>query len=166
MEGGGFANCLMVATAGAIVSYIPIGMIAARIGRKKTILLGLLMMLISYFCAAVFFTQYHPVINVFFVLIGFGWASVSVNSLPMVVEMCKGSDVGKYTGLYYTFSMSAQIFTPIFSGFLLQYVSYRTLFPYACVFTVAAMVTMSLVRHGDNRPGQKKNVLENFDVED
>ncbi len=166
MEGGGFANCLMVATAGAIVSYIPIGMIAAWIGRKKTILLGLLMMLISYFCAAVFFTQYHPVINVFFVLIGFGWASVSVNSLPMVVEMCKGSDVGKYTGLYYTFSMSAQIFTPIFSGFLLQYVSYRTLFPYACVFTVLAMITMTQVKHGDSRPEKKAAVLENFDVED
>lgn len=166
MEGGGFANCLMVATAGAIVSYIPIGMIAARIGRKKTILLGLLMMLISYFCAAVFFTEYHPVINVFFVLIGFGWASVSVNSLPMVVEMCKGSDVGKYTGLYYTFSMSAQIFTPIFSGFLLQYVSYRTLFPYACVFTVLAMITMTQVKHGDSRPEKKAAVLENFDVED
>ena len=118
------------------------------------------------FLAAVLFLQVHPVINLFFALIGMGWAAVSVNSLPMVVEMCSNSDVGKYTGLYYTFSMSAQIVTPILSGAFLQYVSYRTLFPYACVFTVAAMVTMSLVRHGDNRPGQKKNVLENFDVED
>lgn len=165
MEGGGFANCLMVATVAAIVSYIPIGFISAKFGRKKTILGGLVLMLLSYF-AAIFFTQYHPVINVGFALIGMGWAAISVNSLPMVVEMCANSDVGKYTGLYYTFSMSAQIFTPILSGAFLQYVSYRTLFPYACIFTVAAMLTMSQVRHGDNRPEVKKNMLENFDVED
>ncbi len=165
MEGGGFANCLMVATVAAIIGYIPIGYISARVGRKRTIQAGLALMLISFF-AAVFFNQYHPVINVGFALIGMGWAAVSVNSLPMVVEMCSSGDVGKYTGLYYTFSMAAQIFTPILSGAFLQYVSYRTLFPYACAFTVAAMITMSMVHHGDNKPAMKKNILENFDVED
>ena len=165
MEGGGFANCLMVATVAAIISYIPIGMISAKAGRKKTIMGGLVLMLISFF-AAIFFTEYHAVINLGFALIGMGWAAVSVNSLPMVVEMCSSEDVGKYTGLYYTFSMSAQIVTPILSGAFLQYVSYRTLFPYACVFTVAAMITMSMVHHGDNKPERKKNLLENFDVED
>ncbi len=165
MAGGGFANCLMVATVAAIIGYIPIGFISAKIGRKKTIQIGLVMMLFSYF-GAIFFVQYHPVVNFGFALIGVGWAAISVNSLPMVVEMCASGDVGKYTGLYYTFSMSAQIFTPILSGALLQYVSYRTLFPYACVFTVAAMVTMGMVRHGDNKPERKKHILENFDVED
>ena len=165
MEGGGFANCLMVATVAAIISYIPIGVISAKVGRKNTIMGGLVLMLISFF-AAIFFTEYHVVINLGFALIGMGWAAVSVNSLPMVVEMCSSEDVGKYTGLYYTFSMSAQIVTPILSGVFLQYVSYRTLFPYACVFTVAAMITMSMVHHGDNKPERKKNLLENFDVED
>ena len=165
MEGGGFANCLMVATVAAIISYIPIGMISAKVGRKKTIMGGLVLMLISFF-VAIIFTEYLAVINLSFALIGMGWAAVSVNSLPMVVEMCSSEDVGKYTGLYYTFSMSAQIVTPILSGAFLQYVSYRTLFPYACVFTVAAMITMSMVHHGDNKPERKKNLLENFDVED
>lgn len=165
MEGGGFANCLMVATIAAIISYIPIGIISAKVGRKRCILGGLTLMLISFF-AAIFFRQYHVSINLGFALIGMGWAAVSVNSLPMVVEMCSSGDVGKYTGLYYTFSMAAQIFTPILSGAFLQYVSYRTLFPYACAFTVAAMVTMSMVRHGDNRPELKKSLLEHFDTED
>ena len=109
---------------------------------------------------------YHPIINVGFVLIGMGWAAVGVNSLPMVVEMCSSADVGKYTVLYYTFSMSAQIVTPVLSGALLQYVSYRTLFPYACVFTILALCTMSQVRHGDSKPVAKKSALENFDIED
>ena len=165
MEGGGFASCLMVATVAAIISYIPVGAISARIGRKKTILLGLAAMLISY-SAVFFYPTYHPTANFFFALIGAGWAAIGVNSLPMVVEMSRGSEIGKYTGLYYTFSMSAQIATPIISGLLLQYVSYNTLFPYAIFFTVCAIVTMSQVKHGDAKPAVKKNVLDNFDLDD
>ena len=165
MEGGGFASCLMVATVAAILSYIPVGAISARIGRKKTIMLGLSAMLISY-SAVFFYPTYNVTANFFFALIGAGWAAVGVNSLPMVVEMSRGSEIGKYTGLYYTFSMSAQIATPILSGLLLQYVSYNTLFPYAIFFTICAILTMSQVRHGDAKPAAKKNMLENFDVDD
>ena len=155
----------MVATAAAIVSYIPIGIISSKIGRKKTILGGIILMTICYL-GAFFFTSYHPVINIGFACIGIGWAAISVNSLPMVVEMSKDSDVGKYTGLYYTFSMAAQIVTPILSGFLLGAVSYRILFPYAVIFSALAFVTMSFVRHGDSKPTAKKDILENFDVDD
>ena len=155
MEGGGFASCLMVATVAAILSYMPIGALASRIGRKKSILMGLCMMLISY-SAVFFYPTYNVTANFFFALIGFGWAAVGVNSLPMVVEMSKGSEIGKYTGLYYTFSMTAQIFTPVISGLLLQYVSYNTLFPYAIFFTACAIVTMSQVRHGDATPIESK----------
>jgi len=162
---GEAADCLMVATVAAIISYIPIGMIASKIGRKKSILIGLVLMLISY-GSVFFYSSYHASANIFFAMIGMGWAAVGVNSLPMVVEMSKDSDIGKYTGLYYTFSMSAQIFTPIVSGLLLDYVSYDTLFPYAVFFTVCAIVTMSLVKHGDSKPVPKKSMLENFDVED
>lgn len=165
MEGGGFASCLMVATVAAICSYIPIGVVASKIGRKKTILSGLVCMLISY-SSVFFYPTYHWTANFFFALIGVGWAAVGVNSLPMVVEMSRDSDIGKYTGLYYTFSMTAQIFTPIISGLLLQYISYNTLFPYAMFFTICAIITMSQVKHGDAKPIQKKKVLENFDVED
>ena len=165
MEGGGFANCLMVATVAAIISYIPVGAISSRIGRKKTIMLGLCAMLISY-SAVFFYPTYNVTATFFFALIGAGWAAVGVNSLPMVVEMSRGSEIGKYTGLYYTFSMSAQIATPILSGLLLQYVSYNTLFPYAIFFTLCALVTMSQVRHGDAKPAMKKSMLENLDVDD
>lgn len=165
MEGGSFANCLMVATAAAIVSYIPIGSISARFGRKKTIMGGVLIMAVCYL-AAVFVGAYHPVINIAFALIGVGWAAINVNSYPMIVAMSQGSDIGKFTGTYYTFSMAAQIFTPIFSGFLLENVSYRTLFPYALIFALASFCTMTQVRHGDVKPVKKKSILENFDVED
>ena len=165
LEGGGFADCLMVATVAAIISYIPIGNIASRIGRKKTIMGGIVLMSICYL-AAIFANAYHPVINIAFAAIGIGWAAINVNSYPMIVEMSKGQDIGKFTGTYYTFSMTAQIFTPVLSGFLLENISYRTLFPYAFVFSTLAFITMSQVRHGDVKPGKKKSVLENFDVDD
>lgn len=165
MEGGGFADCLMVATVAAIVSYIPIGNIASKAGRKKTIMGGIILMSLCYF-GAIFAGAYHPLVNVAFAAIGVGWAAINVNSYPMIVEMSKGCDIGKFTGTYYTFSMTAQIITPILSGFLLENVSYRTLFPYALVFSLLAFATMTQVHHGDARPDKKKSVLENFDVED
>ena len=165
VENGGYADCLMVATVAAIISYIPIGTIASKIGRKKTILIGIVLLGGCFFTASLYGT-YHFTMNIFFCIIGFAWAAINVNSLPMVLEICSDSDIGKYTGYYYTFSMSAQILTPVLSGALLEHVSYRTLFPYAVVFCVLAFCTMSLVKHGDSRPLQKKSVLENFDVED
>ena len=165
IKGGGFADCLMVATVAAILSYIPIGILSSRFGRKRMIQGGIVLMFVSYTAAAMV-TEFTPLINLGFALIGIGWASISVNSLPMVVEMCTGSDVGKFTGLYYTFSMIAQIITPILSGWLLQYVSYKTLFPYAMVFSVLAFITMCFVKHGDNRPTRKASLVENFDIDD
>lgn len=165
MEGGGFADCLMVATVAAIISYIPIGSLAGKIGRKKTILCGIALMSLCYL-AAIFAGAYHPLINVAFAAIGVGWAAINVNSYPMIVEMSRGCDIGKFTGTYYTFSMTAQIFTPVLSGFLLEKVSYRTLFPYAFFFSLLAFLTMQGVRHGDARPDKKKSVLEHFDVDD
>ncbi|MBQ2706044.1 MAG: MFS transporter [Agathobacter sp.] len=165
LEGGGYADCLLVATVAAIISYIPIGSIASKIGRKKTIILGVAL-LGSCFFAASLFDQYSPVMVVFFCIIGFAWAAIGVNSYPMVVEIASAGDVGKYTGYYYTFSMTAQVITPILSGWLLENVGYRTLFPYSVVFCILAIITMSQVKHGDSKPAKKKSALENLDVDD
>ena len=63
-------------------------------------------------------------------------------------------------------SMAAQILTPVLSGFLLENVSYNTLFPYALFFSLMAFLTMTQVRHGDVKPQKKESILENFDVDD
>ena len=169
MSLGDASMCLTVATVGAIVSYIPIGILASKIGRKKTIMAGIVL-LASCFFAGYLFTQasdqFSPILYVLFVLIGLAWAAINVNSLPMVVEMCKGSDVGQFTGYYYTFSMAAQTITPIASGYLLQYVGYWTLFPYGALFVALSFVTMIFVKHGDNKPKPAKEKLEMLDVGD
>lgn len=165
----GQANtCMTIATAGAIVSYIPVGSIASRVGRRKTIRFGTLLLSSCFFVAfgyTMVSDQFSPLLYLLFVLVGMAWASINVNSLPMVVEMCKGSEVGKFTGLYYTFSMTAQIMTPIVAGWLLENVSYKTLFPYAALFVFASFLTMGFVKHGDNKVEAKKG-LEAFDFDD
>lgn len=165
---GGTTLCLTIAVAGAIVSYIPVGVIASRVGRKKTILFGVALLSLSFLAAFVYTLTvgaFHPILYVLFVLVGIAWAAINVNSLPMVIEMCSGYDVGKFTGLYYAFSMSAQIITPILSGQLLHYVGDYTLFLYAAVAAGLAFLTMLPVKHGDSRPDEKRG-LEAFDVED
>ncbi|MBR4091416.1 MAG: MFS transporter, partial [Mogibacterium sp.] len=111
---GGASTCLLIATGGAIISYIPIGSLAHRIGRKRTIMIGIVL-LASCFAGGYFLTTAFSSINaimfVVFALVGFAWAAINVNSLPMVVEMCRGSDIGKFTGYYYTASMAAQVVT-------------------------------------------------------
>lgn len=169
MSAGQASLCLMVATVGAIISYIPVGFIAAKIGRKKCIMMGVAILAAAFFAAYIctlLFSEFTPLLFVLFVMVGFAWASINVNSLPMVVEMCKGSDVGKFTGYYYTFSMAAQIITPIIAGTLIDHVSYHTLFPYAAIFVTASFVTMLFVMHGDTVTDEKKSLIESFDIDD
>ena len=163
---GTASTMMIVAMLVATVSYIPVGAISSKIGRKKVIIAGVIIMGLA-FAAACFLNSYSWTAYVIMCVIGIGWASINVNSYPMVVEMSKGNDVGKYTGYYYTFSMAAQIITPILSGYLFDYFgSYDVLFPYAVFFTFLALITMLFVRHGDNKPQAADSALEAFDVED
>ena len=163
-----YNTTLLLAQAAAIIAYLPAGMVASKIGRKKTILAGVIMLSVA-FGAASFMRAGSSVLvmNVLFALAGIGWATINVNSFPMVVEMCSGGDIGKYTGFYYTASMSAQIVTPMLSGFLMDMdgVGMTVLFPYAAVFAGLAFVTMLLVKHGDAKPESKKG-LEALDIDD
>ena len=166
LKGGSFAYTLIIAQAAAIISYIPVGHVASKIGRKKTILAGVLM-LGAAFASAAMFKHFSFAIFIFFALAGMGWATINVNSYPMVVELATGSNVGKYTGYYYTFSMAAQVMTPMISGEILKHASfgYAYLFPYGALFVFLSFLTMLFVRHGDSKPEAKGN-LEAFDVDD
>ena len=161
-----YNTTLLLAQGAAIISYLPAGMIASKIGRKKTILAGVVMLSAAFACASFMRAGSSVMLmNVLFALAGIGWATINVNSFPMVVEMCSGSDIGKYTGYYYTASMAAQIATPMFSGFLMDQMGMTVLFPYAAIFAGLAFVTMFLVKHGDAKPEAKMG-LEALDTDD
>ena len=151
---------LIVAQAAAIVSYIPVGIVASKFGRRKTILAGIAMLATAFFVGnfigpGVSNLVMYPI----FALAGIGWATINVNSFPMVVELAKGGDVGKYTGYYYTASMAAQIVAPILSGFLYDKFTMRVMFfAFGTVFVALSFVTMFFVKHGDAKPTAKSVV--------
>ena len=161
-----YNTTMLLAQGAAIIAYLPAGTIASKIGRRKTILAGVVMLTTAFACAA-FMRASSPtwVMNLLFALAGIAWATINVNSFPMVVEMCSGADVGKYTGFYYTASMTAQIITPMLSGFLMDQMGMTILFPYAAIFVALAFVTMFTVKHGDAKVAAKKG-LEAFEGED
>ena len=161
-EGPGTASrCLLVATAGAIFSYIPSCAVASKVGRRKTILAGCALLAACFFTGFLLTTAFSALnfaMYIVFALVGLAWAAINVNSLPMVVEMCKGSDIGKFTGYYYTASMAAQVVTPVLAGTLMRHVSYKILFPYAALFVALSFVTMCFVRHGDSKAEAKRGL--------
>ena len=157
---------LLLANVAAIVSYLPVGFVASKLGRKKTILAGIVMLFIAFFTGC-FMTASSPnwLMTAMFVLAGVAWATINVNSFPMVVEMCSGADVGKYTGYYYTASIAAQSLTPTISGIFMDKVAMTSLFPYASIFVGLAFFTMLMVKHGDSKAAPKKG-LEALDIDD
>ena len=145
---------LIIAQAAAVVSYIPVGIISSKFGRRKTILAGVVMLATAFFIGH-FITPLVPEFVMFpvFILAGIGWATINVNSFPMVVELAKGADVGKYTGYYYTASMAAQIIAPNLSGALYDLLGMRNVFfIFGTIFVAASFVTMFFVKHGDSKP--------------
>ena len=154
---------LIIAQAAAVIAYIPVGIISSKLGRKKTILIGVSMLATAFFLGN-FITPITPEFLMYpiFVLAGIGWATINVNSFPMVVELAKGGEVGKYTGYYYTASMAAQIVAPILSGVLYRHFGMRNVFfVFATVFVVLSFVTMFFVRHGDAK-AERQGALESL----
>ena len=161
LTGGAFSYTLIVAQAAAICAYLPVAALSGKIGRRKTILCGVAL-LAAVFGSAALFKTFNAGMFALFALAGIAWAAINVNSYPMVVELARGADVGRYTGFYYTFSMAAQILTPILSGALLENVGYVTLFPYGALCVAVSFVTMLFVRHGDAKAEKPASRLEAF----
>ena len=144
---------LIIAQAAAIAAYLPVGVISSKVGRKKAIQAGVIMLLAAFTVAGFLHAESPTLLmNLMFALAGIGWATINVNSFPMVVELSSGGSVGKYTGFYYTASMAAQVVTPMLSGLLMDKWGMRVLFPYAAVFVALSFVTMLFVHHGDSKP--------------
>ena len=155
--------------AGGAIALLPVSLLASRLGRKKTVIIGVIIAALA-FIPCFFMTAKTPHVNILFplcfLLAGFGMVCVNVNTLPMVTELSKGSTVGKYTGYYYAFSMSAQAVTPAFAGIFMTNISQSSVFIYASVFIALSLVTTIFIKHGDNKPEKKKNMLEYFSDED
>jgi len=133
-----------------MVTSIASGFLGSRIGRNRTIRIGLVI-LVVILLVSLFVHQFLPLALVF-VVGGFGWALVNVNSLPMVVDMTTLAKVGGYTGLYYFFSQAANIAAPPLTGVLIDAFGYASLMVFSSTMFFLAFFIMSFVKRGEVQP--------------
>ncbi|HOJ89031.1 MAG TPA: MFS transporter [Pseudothermotoga sp.] len=138
-----------------MIFSIPAGLIGSKVGRKKTISIGLILLIIcllSIVILSAFVQNKSSLLSILFILFaisGVGWALVNVNSLPMVVDMTRSEKVGGYTGLYYFFSMAANIFAPPLAGIFIDTIGYHSLMIFSIVFVFLSFITMRFVKKGE-----------------
>lgn len=130
-----------------VIFSIPSGFLATRIGRKRTILIGITILFLVFLCMN--FVVNTGMIYALLAAGGISWALININSYPMVVEMTSSGRIGKYTGYYYLFSMLSAIVSPILFGFLKDFLGDEFLFVYSSISMVLAFFFMMLVRHGE-----------------
>ncbi|MFH0767782.1 MAG: MFS transporter [Bacillota bacterium] len=153
----------IVAQVFVVLIILPVGILSMHLGRKKTVMLGIII-LASALSSVVFLEESQSWVTAGIVAIaGTGLTMITINTYVMVVEMSRG-DIGRYTGYYYAASMTAQIFTPIFSGILMDRFGRLILFPYAAIFVSLTFFTMIFVRHGETKK-INRSLLQAFDEE-
>ncbi len=148
---GGQASILLgVFSASLAIFAIPAGILGGKIGRKKTILIGLAG--ITCIFVPLFFIQQVTLLYGLLFLSGMFWAFVNINSLPMVVELAGAKHIGAFTGYYYTFSFSSAVVSPILFGLLMTLTkdNYGLMFIYAAVAFIIAIGCIAFVKHGES----------------
>lgn len=157
-----------VSMAISAIAFIPVGALAAKIGRRKSIMIGFALAVVSFFLIFFFVRPSDKAIvpaalfAVFYLIAGFGLIIANVNTFPMVTELSTAETVGQYTGYYYTATMSAQAITPFIAGLIMDNSKDQMLFLYSAICIIVAIVLMLLVKHGDSKPIPKKNKLEQY----
>ena len=150
---------------GFLIFAVPAGFIGAKIGRRKTMSIGLLMISVAVILGLYLGITMREssllilLYSMIFFIGGIGWGMVNVNSLPMVVDMTSEEKLGGYTGLYYFSSQAANIVAPPFAGVFIDISGYNSLLIFAFSFFILSMVTLQFVKRGDIK-GKVENVYE------
>lgn len=133
------------------IAAIPAGYMGKKFGRKKTIILGLIVFMGAFLLYVV--THSMAIIWVVLVLGGFANMFITVNTLPLVLEIGGNDRVGTFTGYYYTATFSAQIASPIVYGVVRMLSgTYMSLFVYSPVMFILSMLCILVVKHGEALP--------------
>ena len=145
------------------IAFIPVGILAVKIGRRKSVLLGFALAIVSFVLVFLFVRPDHMakyLFAIFYLISGFGLIITNVNTFPMVLELSSSSSVGKYTGYYYISTMAAQAITPFISGLVMDHLADQYLFLYSAICVVIAFIFMFFTRYGDSKPVPAKSTLE------
>lgn len=130
---------------------IPAGKMGKKLGRKKTILIGLIVFMAVFLLYVL--TRSMALIWVALILGGAANMFITVNTLPLVLEIGGVEKVGTFTGYYYTATFSAQIASPIVYGIVRMISgSYLSLFVYSPIMFILSILCILFVKHGEAIP--------------
>ena len=147
-----------------VLMALPAGLIGGKIGRKRTISIGLVVMVIVmttiFFIPASTLVQEVfrlpilgavPVVGLMLILAGLGWALININSLPVVVDLTDATQIGTFTGLYYLFSTLAAIAGPNINGWIVKLTgdNYASIFIIGPIFMIAALISILGMKSGE-----------------
>jgi maltose/moltooligosaccharide transporter len=136
-----------------LVFALPAGIISDKIGKKKTMLIGIIAMILVF--GGINFTKDINVIGYLFIPAGAAWALIIVNAYPFVISMTDTKNIGSYTGFYYFFSSLASLVSPPFIGLLIDKLGYGILFKYSVVGFILALVCILFVKAPKELPAKK-----------
>ena len=139
-----------------VIFAIPGGLLAVKFGRRRTIMVGLIGMIVTL--VIVSFMRDFITVLLSLGLAGFFWAFVNVNSIVMLWEVSRKKQ-GAYTGIYYVSSQFAATIGPIVFGLLADFLvlffgftlttKWLILWPFSIVFLIISLIAMIFVRRGE-----------------
>ncbi len=138
---------------------IPAGKMGKKLGRKKTILIGLVIFMAVFLLYVL--TGSMALIWVALIFGGFANMLITVNTLPLVLDIGGIDKVGTFTGYYYTATFSAQIASPIVYGIVRMFSgTYLSLFVYSPIMFILAILLILFVKHGEAVPEEVVKEIE------
>lgn len=132
-----------------LIFAIPAGIIGTKIGKKKTILLGIIGLIAGF--GILMFLKNINAIRIVFIFCGFSWALININSYPFVTDMAPKGHIGTYTGLYYFASSLAAIVSPTLLGGVIDLIGYKYMFTYGTIFFIIALLFLINVKPLENK---------------
>lgn len=132
-----------------LIFAIPAGIIGTKIGKKKTILLGIIGLIAGF--GILMFLKNINAIRIVFIFCGFSWALININSYPFVTDMAPKGHIGTYTGLYYFASSLAAIVSPTLLGGVIDLIGYKYMFTYGTIFFIIALLFLIKVKPLENK---------------
>ncbi len=142
----------------AVLMMIPAAFVTTRLGRKRSCLVGALMCSVGYFGTSLVRPETVDTIFIWFVIAAVGFPLFGINFGPMVLELGKDRDAGRYLGYYYIAATAAQIVTPTLASLFINRRGYGVIGIYSAAFSALAFLALLPVRHGDVKPRMSKAV--------
>ncbi len=153
-----------VATLGAVLLAVPAGIMGRKLGRKKSITIGLavvavchgLMFLIPY----IGITSADIPLTVLNFVYAAGFILVNINTLPIMLAIGGKARFGAFTGYYYTATFTAAVICPTVIGFLVGITgTYNTVQAFCMIAMAIAIICVSNVKHGEKMSDEDEEAL-------